>query len=122
MSDEAEMVQRGIGVLTATLSWQPDDPASAQMFKESLRALVRLDDPVSISFSGGTPEQTEVLRELLPKVVESVIGALAPDYTRLVLGMATGFKAVADAYQRDVPDSDIEGILQAAALHLAEDE
>jgi hypothetical protein len=122
MSDDTEMVQRGVGILTATLSWESDDPAATQMFKESLRALVRLDDGLSVSVSGGSPEQTEVLREVLPQVVREVIEALAPDYTRLLLGMAAGFKTVADAYRRDVPDADIEGILQAAALHLAQGE
>ncbi|WP_336856959.1 hypothetical protein [Sinomonas albida] len=122
MSDDTEMVQRGVGILTATLSWESDDPAATQMFKESLRALVRLDDGLSVSVSGGSPEQTEMLREVLPQVVREVIEALAPDYTRLLLGMAAGFKTVADAYRRDVPDADIEGILQAAALHLAQGE
>ncbi|WP_136611840.1 hypothetical protein [Sinomonas albida] len=122
MSDDTEMVQRGVGILTATLSWESDDPAATQMFKESLRALVRLDDGLSVSVSGGSPEQTELLREVLPQVVREVIEALAPDYTRLLLGMAAGFKTVADAYRRDVPDADIEGILQAAALHLAQGE
>lgn len=122
MSDDTEMVQRGVGILTATLSWESDDPAATQMFKESLRALVRLDDGLSVSVSGGSPEQTEMLREVLPQVVREVIEALAPDYTRLLLGMAAGFKTVADAYRRDVPDADIEGILQAAALHLAQEE
>ncbi|NUP73163.1 MAG: hypothetical protein HOQ07_00690 [Sinomonas sp.] len=122
MSDDTEMVQRGLGILTATLSWESDDPAATQMFKESLKALVRVDDAVSVSFSGSSPEQVAVLREILPQVVTQVIEALAPDYTRLVLGMAAGFKTVADAYQRDVPDADIQGILQAAALNLAKGE
>lgn len=122
MSDDTEMVQRGIGILTATLSWEPDDPVATKMFKESLKSLVRLDDAVSVSFVGGSPEQIAVLREALPQVVTQVIEALAPDYTRLVLGMAAGFKTVADAYKRDFPEANIEGILQAAALHLAEEE
>ena len=121
MSDETEMVRRGIGILTATLTWEPDDPAATQMFKESLKSLVRVDDGVSVTFAGGSPEQAAVLREVLPQVVARTIEALAPDYTRLVLGMAAGFKTVADAYRRDVPGADIEGILQAAALHLAEE-
>ncbi|WP_334173357.1 hypothetical protein [Sinomonas sp.] len=121
MSDDTEMVQRGIGILTATLSWEPDDPNATKMFKESLKSLVRLDEGVSVSFSGGSTEQIEALREVLPQIVSGVIEALAPDYTRLVLGMAAGFKTVADAYKRDVPEADVEGILQAAALHLAEE-
>ncbi|WP_422934504.1 hypothetical protein [Sinomonas sp. P47F7] len=119
MSDETEMVQRGLGILTATLSWESDDPAATQMFKESLRALVKVDDGVSVSLAGGSPEEAAVLKGVLPQVVRQVIEALAPDYTRLLLGMAAGFKTVAEAYRRDVPDADIEGILQAAALHLA---
>ncbi|MCH6471342.1 hypothetical protein [Sinomonas terrae] len=122
MSDETEMVQRGIGILTATLSWEPDDPAATKMFKESLKSLVRLDEGVSVSFTGGSEEQIEALRDVLPQIVAGVIEALAPDYTRLVLGMAAGFKTVADAYRRDVPEADIGRILQAAALHLAEEE
>ena len=122
MSDETEMVRRGLGILTATLSWESDDPAATQMFKESLRALVRVDDALKVSLAGGSPEQTAVLKEVLPQVVRQVIEALAPDYTRLLLGMAAGFKTVADAYRRDVPDADIAGIIQAAALHLAQGE
>ncbi|MDQ4504303.1 hypothetical protein [Sinomonas sp. ASV322] len=121
MSDDTEMVRRGIGILTATLNWEPDDPAATQMFKESLKALVRVDESVSVSFAGGNPEQAAVLREVLPQVVARVIEALAPDYTRLLLGMAAGFKTVADSYRRDVPDANIEGLLQNAALHLAEE-
>ncbi|WP_430297792.1 hypothetical protein [Sinomonas sp. B1-1] len=122
MSDETEMVQRGIGILTAALSWEPEDPAATEMFKESLKTLARVDDMVSVSFSGGSPEQAALLREVLPQVVRQVIEALAPDYTRLVLGMAIGFKSVADAYREDVPGANIEAVLQAASLNLADDE
>ena len=122
MSEDTEMVQRGIGILTAALSWEPEDPAATAMFKESLRTLARMDDVVSVSFTGGSPEQAAVLREVLPQVVRQVIEALAPDYTRLVLGMTIGFKSVADAYRRDVPDANVEAILQAASLNLAGDD
>ncbi|ASN51271.1 hypothetical protein [Sinomonas sp. R1AF57] len=122
MSDETEMVQRGIGILTAALSWEPEDPAATEMFKESLNTLARVDDMVSVSFSGGSPEQAALLREVLPQVVRQVIEALAPDYTRLVLGMAIGFKSVADAYREDVPGANIEAVLQAASLNLADEE
>ncbi|WP_413250155.1 hypothetical protein [Sinomonas flava] len=122
MSDETEMVQRGIGILTAALSWEPEDPAATEMFKESLKTLARVDDMVSVSFSGGSPEQAALLREVLPQVVRQVIEALAPDYTRLVLGMAIGFKSVADAYREDVPGANIEAVLQAASLNLADEE
>ncbi|GAB3270312.1 hypothetical protein GCM10027449_05260 [Sinomonas notoginsengisoli] len=120
MSDETEMIQRGIGILTAALSWEPEDPAATAMFKESLRTLARVDDAVSVSFTGGSPEQAAVLREALPQVIRQVIEAMAPDYTRLVLGMAIGFKSVAEAYRRDVPAADVAAILQAASLNLAE--
>lgn len=121
MSDETEMIQRGIGVLTAALSWEPQNAEATAMFKESLKTLARVDDLISVSFTGGSPEQAAMLREVLPQVVRQVIDALAPDYTRLVLGMAIGFKSVADAYQQEVPDADIAGILQTASLNLAEE-
>ncbi|MDP9885353.1 hypothetical protein J2W21_002875 [Sinomonas atrocyanea] len=122
MSDETEMIQRGIGVLTAALSWEPEDPAATEMFKESLKTLARVDDAVSVTFSGGSPEQAAALREVLPQVIRQIIEALAPDYTRLVLGMAIGFKSVAEAYRQDAPDADVAAILQAASLNLAEAE
>ena len=122
MSEDTEMVQRGIGILTAALQWEPEDPAATEMFKESLKTLAMVDDAVTVSFSGGSPEQAAVLRELLPQLVRQVIEALAPDYTRLVLGMTIGFKSVADAYRREVPDANIEAILQAASLNLAGDD
>ncbi|MDQ4491881.1 hypothetical protein RBS60_16900 [Sinomonas sp. ASV486] len=120
MTEDMEMIQRGIGILTAALSWEPDDPTATAMFKESLKTLARVDDTVSVSFAGGSPEQAAVLQKVLPQVVRQLIEAMAPDYTRLVLGMAIGFKSVADAYRQDVPAASIEGILQAASLHLAE--
>jgi hypothetical protein len=122
MSDETEMIQRGIGILTAALSWEPEDPEATAMFKESLRSLARVDDAISVSFTGGSPEEAAMLREVLPQVVRQVIEALAPDYTRLVLGMAIGFKSVAEAYHQDEPGADIAGILQTASLRLAEGE
>lgn len=122
MSDDTEMIQRGIGILTAALTWEPDDPAATEMFKESLKTLARVDDDVSVTFSGGSANQAEALREILPEVIRKVIEALAPNYTRLVLGMAIGFKSVADSYRADNPDADVEAILQAASLHLAGDE
>ncbi|GAB4100747.1 hypothetical protein [Sinomonas halotolerans] len=123
MSEDTEMVQRGIGILTAALSWDPEDPAATEMFKESLKTLAKVDDMVSVSIAGGSPEQAELLRGVLPQVIRQVIEALAPDYTRLVLGMTIGFKSVADAYRHDVPSAHIEEILQTASLNLAgEDE
>ncbi|GHG58312.1 hypothetical protein GCM10012320_31970 [Sinomonas cellulolyticus] len=122
MSDDTEMIQRGIGILTAALTWEPDDPAAAEMFKESLKTLARVDDDISVTFSGGSAEQAAALRDILPEVIRKVIEALAPDYTRLVLGMAIGFKAVADAYRDDVPEADVAAVLQAASLHLADEE
>ena len=122
MNEDTEMVQRGIGILTAALSWEPEDPAATAMFKESLKTLAQMDDAISVSFTGGSPREAELLREILPQVVRQVIEALAPDYTRLVLGMTIGFKSVADAYRRDVPGANVEAILQAASLNLAEDD
>ena len=121
MSDDTEMVLHRIGILTAALSWEPDDPKATEMFKESLKTLAGMDDSISVSFTGGSPEQAAILREILPQVVRRVVEALAPDYTRLVLGMTIGFKSVADAYHRDVPEANIEAILQAASLNLADD-
>lgn len=122
MSDDTEMIQRGIGILTAALTWEPDDPAAAEMFKESLKTLARVDDDVSVTFTGGSAEQAEALRGILPEVIGKVIEALAPNYTRLVLGMAIGFKSVADSYRAEVPDADVAAILQVASLHLADGE
>ena len=122
MSEDTEMVQLGIGILTAALFWEPDDPEATEMFKESLKTLAGVDDGVSVSFTGGSPEQAALLRGVLPQVVRQVIEALAPNYTLLVIGMTIGFKSVADAYRRDVPDADIQTILQAASLSLADAE
>lgn len=120
MSDDTEMIQRGIGILTAALTWEPDDPVAAEMFKESLKTLARVEDDVSVTFSGSSADQAQALREILPEVIGKVIEALAPNYTRLVLGMAIGFKSVADSYRAEVPGADVAAILQAASLHLAD--